>query len=780
MADREPFGPETDFENDVTSGEPAVPTGGGLPHIEAPAQVGSQIGPYRVRSILGEGGFGVVYLAEQSQPVRRRVALKVIKPGMDSKAVLARFEAERQALAVMDHPCVAKVHDGGTTERGLPYFVMEVVEGDPLTTFCDRNRLTIAERVELFIRVCDAVQHAHTKGVIHRDLKPSNILVAYDGDGKPQPKVIDFGVAKALNQQLTDSTLFTQQGQLIGTPEYMSPEQAEMGATGIDTRTDVYSLGVLLYELLTGQRPFELKQAIFSEMQRLIREVEPPKPSTRLTSIDDAPRVAAARRTDLRVLPRRLRGDLDWVVMKCLEKQRERRYDTPNALSMELRRYLNDEPVLAGPPSASYRLGKFVKRNRVGVTAASIVAVAIIGGAAAAVVGFVRAEEKAAEARYEAAVAQQVRDFLSGMLRAADPNNARGAEVTVREALEAAAAELDEGDVAFDSPEVEAEIRRSIGNTYTNLGLHEEGLDQLRRGVELLGGFDADASPLVGSMLSDYAHITWLLGRLEESERVNRRVLAISRELFGDAHPRVSSAMNNLATTLADMGKSAEAAAILREAIEIEQRVGDVPMVQVLRTKNNLASVLNDLGDYAGAAELHREVLALRREHLGPDHPGVGTSLNNLGFSLYRLGDYDQAIDAFKGSIELKRRIYEPSHVEIGFSLMNLAGVLIKSGRAAEGLSLAEEATSIFATSSGRNSWTFASAQSIEGSCLAHVGRYEEAERKLLESHRVSSEALGSDHSRTKSIAGRLAEMYELWGDQKAAAQWRVSSGATS
>ena len=360
--------------------------------------VGTSVGPYRLRSVLGEGGFGVVYLAEQVEPVRRRVAIKIIKPGMDSRAVLARFKAEEQALALMSHPGVARVFDGGETERRLPYFVMELVEGDPITDFCDRNRLTLAQRIELFARVCEAVQHAHTKGVIHRDLKPSNILVSYDHTGRASPKIIDFGVAKALNQSLTDATLLTVQGQLIGTPEYMSPEQAEMGATGIDTRADVYSLGVLLYELLTGFRPFDLRRSALSEVQRLIRETEPPKPSTRLSTLvgssrdpETATRIARARRAEFRALPKKIRGDLDWVVMRCLEKDRERRYDTANALAMELKRYLHNEPVLAGPPSASYRIRKFVGRHRVGVAAAAAITVVLCAGVVATSVGWSRA-----------------------------------------------------------------------------------------------------------------------------------------------------------------------------------------------------------------------------------------------------------------------------------------------------------------------------------------------------------------------------------------------------
>ncbi|MEO0588846.1 MAG: serine/threonine-protein kinase, partial [Planctomycetota bacterium] len=289
----------------------------------------SYVGRYRILEPLGEGGFGLVYRAEQAEPVRRQVALKVIKPGMDSKAVVSRFDAERQALALMDHPSVAKVYDGGVTDEGRPFFAMELVKGEPITTHCDRQKLGVRARVELFIRVCEAIQHAHHKGVVHRDLKPSNILVEYK-DGNATPKVIDFGVAKALHQRLTEATIFTGQGQMIGTPEYMSPEQAEMSGTDIDTRSDVYSLGVLLYELLTGVRPFEaqtLRRVALAEVQRIIREVDPPRPSTRLSAqADQAATIAATRRTEVKGLSGTLRRDLDWVIMKCLEKDRMRRY----------------------------------------------------------------------------------------------------------------------------------------------------------------------------------------------------------------------------------------------------------------------------------------------------------------------------------------------------------------------------------------------------------------------------------------------------------------------
>jgi serine/threonine protein kinase len=355
-------------------------------------ELGCAIGPYKLLQLIGEGGFGLVYMAEQEAPVRRRVALKIIKLGMDTKQVIARFEIERQALAMMDHPSIAKVFDSGVTANGRPYFVMELVKGIPITTYCDQNNLSINERLVLFMLVCHAVQHAHQKGVIHRDIKPSNVLVAML-DGKPVPKVIDFGIAKAIDQKLTEKTIFTEYHQLIGTPEYMSPEQAEMSGMDIDTRSDIYSLGVLLYELLTGTTPFdstELRKASCGEIQRMIREVEPPKPSTRLTMMGDKiADVAKRRKCELQTLSKSLRGDLDWIVMKALEKDRTRRYETANALAMEVLRFLCDEPVTASPPRISYRLLKFMRRNRRAVAMSAAVLLilvsAVIGSTAIAV-----------------------------------------------------------------------------------------------------------------------------------------------------------------------------------------------------------------------------------------------------------------------------------------------------------------------------------------------------------------------------------------------------------
>jgi eukaryotic-like serine/threonine-protein kinase len=365
---------------------------------------GAQIGHYKLLQQIGEGGFGVVFMAEQTRPVRRKVALKVIKPGMDTRQVIARFEAERQALAMMDHPNIARVLDAGTTESGRPYFVMELVRGAPITTYCDENNLPIRERLILFATVCQAIQHAHTKGIIHRDIKPSNVLVTRQ-DGQPRVKVIDFGVAKAMGQQLTEKTLFTEFAQMIGTPLYMSPEQAELSSVDIDTRSDVYSLGVLLYELLTGTTPVDkehLKKAAFDEIRRIIRDEDPPKPSTRISTAAAAPTIAAHRQSEPARLTKLFRGELDWIVMRALEKDRNRRYETANGFAMDLQRYLADEPVLACPPSAMYRVKKFARRNKVPAFVASLLLAVLMIGIVGTTWGMFRATIAEAKAAHEA------------------------------------------------------------------------------------------------------------------------------------------------------------------------------------------------------------------------------------------------------------------------------------------------------------------------------------------------------------------------------------------
>jgi serine/threonine protein kinase len=402
----------------------------------------TRIGRYKILQEIGEGGFGIVHMAEQQEPVRRKVALKIIKLGMDTKQVIARFEAERQALALMDHPNIARVLDAGATETGRPYFVMELVRGITITGYCDQNKLSAAERLELFLPVCHAVQHAHQKGIIHRDLKPNNVLVTLH-DAKPVPKVIDFGIAKATSQRLTEKTLFTGFRQFLGTPEYMSPDQAEISGLDVDTRTDIYSLGVLLYELLTGTTPFDaktLRGASYDEILRTIREVEPPTPSARLHTLSatqDAAAIARLRRSEPAALSRQLRGDLDWIAMKAMEKDRTRRYQTANDLAADIERHLRNEPVIAGPPGPAYKFSKFVRRHRFGVLGGSVVGAALLIGLSMATAGLIQANRARAalEVERDAATAARAAEQEQRTIAEASANDARAQATKSQRAL---------------------------------------------------------------------------------------------------------------------------------------------------------------------------------------------------------------------------------------------------------------------------------------------------------------------------------------------------------
>jgi hypothetical protein len=485
-----------------------------VPLTEKP---GDSIGHYKLLQRIGEGGCGVVYVAEQTEPMRRRVALKIIKLGMDTRQIVGRFEAERQALALMDHPNIAKVLDAGATESGRPFFVMELVRGIKITEYCDQHKMAPADRLRLFVQVCHAIQHAHQKGIIHRDIKPSNILVTLH-DGVPVPKVIDFGIAKATQGELTDKTVYTQFQQFIGTPAYMSPEQAEMSGLDMDTRSDIYSLGVLLYELLTGRTPFDQKQLLeagLDGMRRIIRETEPVRPSTRISSLQAEDRTSTAShcQTEAPRLVHLLRGDLDWVVMKCLEKDRTRRYETANALVMDLRRYLGGEPVIARPPSNWYRFQKAVRRNKLAFAGAGAVTAALVLATAVSAWQAVRATHAETIARRDrdaAAAARQQAEAINRFLtedllfQAAPDKNARERKVTMEEVLDRAARNLDQNLEIAHQPEIKATLRLAVGNTYSKLGLLSEAERHLREALALrrtaLGPSNVDTLAAQGAL----------------------------------------------------------------------------------------------------------------------------------------------------------------------------------------------------------------------------------------------------------------------------------------
>ncbi len=506
---------------------------------------GDRIGRYKLLQQIGEGGCGVVYMAEQEEPVNRRVALKIIKPGMDTKSVMARFEAERQALALMDHSNIAKVFDAGATESGRPYFVMELVKGVKVTEYCDLHALTTEERLGLFVHVCHAVQHAHQKGIIHRDIKPSNILVTRTEDGASLPMVIDFGIAKATtNQRLTDSTVFTAFEMLIGTPAYMSPEQAELGGVDVDTRTDIYSLGVLLYELLTGSTPFEggaLMKAGLDEIRRVIRERDPIRPSTRLSSMSagDLTSTAQRRHSSPLNLIRSIRGDLDWIVMKALEKDRSRRYETASGLALDVQRHLANEAISARPPSRIYKLQKMVRRNR-------LLFIGIGAVATLLVVSLIVVSASLAHERQSQHEAKQVKQFLEEMFEGLDPNFVNGRDTAIlREILDKAAARV--GKELTNQPGVEAELRSVIGTAYERTGQYPQAEEMQRAVLKLCRKRFGRESPEAAASLNDLGLALIANGKMREAEQVNREALEIRRRRFGDENADVATSKDNLA-----------------------------------------------------------------------------------------------------------------------------------------------------------------------------------------------------------------------------------------
>jgi serine/threonine protein kinase/Flp pilus assembly protein TadD len=644
---------------------------------------GTQVGPYKLLQKLGEGGMGTVFLAEQTQPVHRQVAVKVIRPGMDSRQVLARFEAERQALALMDHPHIAKVLDAGTTPTSRPYFVMELIDGVPITAYCDRARCTIRQRLELFVPVCQAVQHAHQKGIIHRDLKPSNVLVTLY-DGKAVPKVIDFGIAKATGQKLTERTLETQVGSVVGTLEYMSPEQAEAGQLDIDTRSDIYSLGVLLYELLTGTTPLQpelTRDAALLDLLRKVREEEPTRPSTRLDTTEELPTIAANRGVEPKKLRGLVQGDLDWIVMKCLEKDRTRRYETANALARDLERYLNEEPVEASPPSPGYRLRKFARKHRKVLLAAGAFVLLLTAGVVVSTWQAVRAtaaEQAASRERdravaekeradEQAAVAQAVKGFLQNDLlsqatayKQSGPDRKPDRDIKVRTLLDRAGANIAG---KFDQqPLVEAEIRNTLGITYDLLGEHAQAEVHAARARALFVGVLGPEDIRSVHATNNLANALKGQRRTDEARKLFEEVLEVSRRVFGPDHPATLGAMNNLANTFGDLGRWNDARSLHEEALRARRRLNGPEHPETLQSMNNLAVALRTLRRFDEARKLHEETIHLQRDVLGPEDPQTLGSMHNLALVLSLQGELDEAIKQYEQVLEVQGRVLGPEH----------------------------------------------------------------------------------------------------------------------
>jgi non-specific serine/threonine protein kinase/serine/threonine-protein kinase len=651
---------------------------------------GDLIGPYKVLSLLGEGGFGSVYLAEQTSPVQRRVALKIVKPGMDSRSVLARFEAERQALALMDHPSVAKVFDAGLTAQGRPYFAMELVRGEPITRFCEVERLGVDDRVALMIQVCSAVQHAHMKGVVHRDLKPSNILVEMV-DRKPAVKVIDFGVAKALHQRLGESTVFTEQGQMIGTPEYVAPEQAR-GSVDVDTRADVYALGAILYELLTGVTPVDMKALRaggFIGLQRAIDETHPPAPSQRLSGMMKAATVPSSLRTvDTPSHVKRVRGELDWIVMKCLEKERSRRYDSAAALADDLERYLRDEPVLAGPPSAAYRAAKFVRRHRFGVGAAAAVLLALIAGVIGTGYGLARALGEREVARQRAEEADRAREeseavtaFLTQMLQSVQPDES-GRDVTVREVLDQASESL--ATEFADRPEVEARLRQAVGISYWELGLLDDADKHLPAVVELRRKTHGPEHAQTHRAKVNVASLRLQQGRTREAEDMLREAVDGLTRAVGADHELTLGALSNLAVARTRRVIDDETLDLQRRVVEGQKRVQGPDHPHTLGAMLNLADLLVAMNRLDEAEPVLREAAASWERSHGPEKTGTLLAMHNLAMLELERGRVDEAERLMRRVVEARERVLGATHLETLGALANLGLILSRAGKRLE------------------------------------------------------------------------------------------------
>src|SRR6266404_6356392 len=630
-------------------------------------KAGDQIGRYKLLQQIGEGGCGVVFMAEQLEPIRRRVALKVVKPGMDTKSVIARFEAERQALALMDHPNIAHVFDAGATDSGRPYFVMELVRGFKITDYCDQKSLTNLARLDLFIQVCEAVQHAHQKGIIHRDIKPSNILVTTSNEGKALPKVIDFGIAKATTgQRLTDKTLFTAFEMLIGTPAYMSPEQAELTSLEVDTRTDIYSLGVLLYELLTSTTPFdtrELLKAGLDEVRRVIRDQEPVRPSTRLSTMiaADLTSVSQHRHVEPPKLIREVRGDLDWIVMKALEKDRSRRYATANALALDVKRFLTNEAISARPPSKLYRFQKILVRNKLLFLGIGAIAALLIAGLIVVSASLARERQARQDADSDKQKAQQATKFLENMLQGVGPSVALGQDTKMlRGILDQTAERV--GKEMTNQPTVEAELRTLIGRLYLEIGNYGQAEKMHRATLAIDRKLFGPESPETAAALSDLGVSLWKEGKQPEAEAAHLEAMAIRRQLFGNEHADVATSLNNLANVYRHYQRPMQAEPLVREALRIRQKLFGTDSLEAADSLRVLSILLGDEDKPAEAEAKAREVLAIRRKRIGPEDPLVAASLADVAWAAGKQGKWDEVESLQREALAMQRQLLGDRH----------------------------------------------------------------------------------------------------------------------
>jgi serine/threonine protein kinase len=743
--------------------------------VTAPVPSGSTtvVGPYKLVQEIGEGGMGTVYLAQQAEPVRRLVAVKLIKPGMDSRQVLARFEAERQALALMDHPNIARVLDAGAMPDGRPYFVMELVKGVPITRYCDDHRLGVRERLVLFADVCRAVQHAHQKGVIHRDLKPSNVLVA-SYDARPVVKVIDFGVAKATGQPLTDRTLVTMLGAVVGTPEYMSPEQAELNNLDIDTRSDIYALGVLLYELLTGTTPLtnrRVKELALLELLRAIREEEPPRPSSRLSTTDELPRIASVRGVEPTGLSRLLQGELDWIAMKALEKDRNRRYETANALAMDVERYLADEAVQACPPSRTYRLRKFARKNRMALGTAAAFALLLIAATGVSTWQAVRAtraeglaEErlsgtKKAQAATQVALEQSeaVSKFLTEAFRSPDPSQ-DGRQIKVADVLDRAVARLDRDFTG--SPMIRGALLQALGETYQGLGLYSQAasvLEKTRAVWETALGPD-HPDTLMCCLYIGAANQK--AGRSVETIPLLEEALKRCEAKLGPDHLVTLSARNNLGDTYRAAGRPVEAIPLLEQTLKQLEATQGPDHLETFETRNNLALAYSDSGRRTEAISLFEGTLKQMETKLGPHHPETLNTRNNLGYTYNAAGRAADAIRLLVENLKQCEAKLGSDHLVTLLARQILGDAYREAGRTTDLIPLLAETLRQKEARLGPDHAETLTCRNNLGDAYGAAGRSADAIR-LFEANLKQCEAkLGPDHGETLRTRNSLAVAY--------------------
>ncbi len=753
----------------------------GTPTIE---KAGDRIGRYKLLQQIGEGGWGTVFMAEQEEPVRRRVALKIVKPGMDTKSVIARFEAERQALAMMDHPSIAHVFDAGATQNGRPFFVMELVRGNKITEYCDQNSLTTCERLKLFIKVCDAVQHAHQKGIIHRDIKPSNILVATGAEGEASPKIIDFGIAKATtNQPLTDKTLFTAFEMLIGTPAYMSPEQAALSSIDVDTRTDIYSLGVLLYELLTGTTPFDAQQmskAGIEEIRRVISTEEPVRPSTRLHTMQaaDLKTVSHHQGADPSKLINDVCGDLDWIVMKALEKNRARRYATAHGLALDIQRYLVNDPVSARPPSKLYKLQKTILRNKLLFAGIGVIALLLVGSLI--VVSLSLSEEKRArrEADTASLKSQQFAKFLKQMLNGIGPSKARGRDTgIVREILDATAANI--GKELNNQPTVEADIRTLLGNLYDQIGKFDQAEDMERAALAIRRKQFKPGSPEVAASLHDLGVELMAQQKYTEAEQADVEALAIRRRLYGDENEDTATSLNDLSGVYRDQRRLPEAEAMALEALRIRRKLFTNDNSNIADSLRNLCLIKGYEGNWAEAEKIGRDYLGMQQRLLGPDHPYVAGALSDVAWAAHGRKEFSEAERLESQALAIRQKYLPDEHPDIGKTLNSIGKLMADRNDLTEAHAVLKAVLSIQRRLLGANDPaildTFASLASV----LESEGKWSEAEalrREALAGWRKREETGSHDLLYAMRGLGLTLEGESKWSEAETV--WRGSLAA--